>query len=112
MPAQSVNLKFRWLDWCMINLPWSLGERAPRGLAHIACRGGKPLLHAAVAGDRGQYTTPSTFGRVQDQLAIGRDRRRFVDRCLRQYLHLSRHEMLDRNVDAAAIAAHEHESLA
>src|SRR6266700_6730309 len=112
MPAQSVNPKFRWLGWCMINLPWSLGERAPRGLAHIARRGGEPLLHATVAGDRGQYTTRSTLRRVQDQLAVGRDRRRLVEIALRQHLHLARSEVLDRQVEAAAFAAYEYESFA
>src|SRR5204863_4503824 len=60
----------------------------------------------------GQYTTRSTLRRVQDQLAVGRNRRRLVEIALRQHLHLARSEVLDRQVEAAAFAAYEYESLA
>src|SRR5208282_6334919 len=70
----------------------SLVQRTPGGLAHVDCGGGEPLLHTTIAGDCGQYTTPSSLRRVQDQLAVGRHRRRFVESALRQDLHLPRRE--------------------
>ena len=72
----------------------------------------EPLLDATVAGDRGQYTTAPDFGRVDDQLAVRCDARAFVERALRQHLHLPRRVILQRDVEATAVAAHEHEALA
>ena len=46
------------------------------------------------------------------ELPIGRDARAFVERALRQHLHLARRVVLDRDLEAAAVAAHEHEALA
>ena len=42
--------------------------------------GDEALLDATVARDGGQYTTPSGLVRVEDELAVGREARAFVDR--------------------------------
>ena len=39
----------------------------------------EPLLHATVARDGGQYTTPPHLGCVEDHPAVRREARRFVD---------------------------------
>src|ERR1700751_3158563 len=65
-------------------------QRTPRGFAHIARCCGQPLLDATVAGARGQYTTASNFGRIEDQLAVRCDAGRFVETALRQDLDLPR----------------------
>src|SRR6266516_7983997 len=85
-------------------------QRAPCRLAHVACRCGQSLLDATVAGDCGQYTTAPNLRRVDDELAIRRDARRFVERSLRQDLHLSRREILQSDVETPSVAAHEHEA--
>src|ERR1019366_6562405 len=90
----------------------SLEKRAPRGLANVARGRGQTLLDTTVAGDCGQYTTASGLRRVDDQLAIGCDARRFVERALSQDLHLPRREVLQCDVESPAVAAHEHESFA
>ena len=59
-----------------------------------------------------KYTTPPLFVRVDDELAVRRDARALVERPLRQHLHLARREVLRRDLEAAAVAAHEHEALA
>src|SRR5438552_8910769 len=87
-------------------------QRAPCRLAHVACRCGQSLLDATVAGDCGQYTTAPHLRRVDDELAVRRDARRFVERTLGQDLHLSRREILQRDVEASAVATNEHEALA
>src|SRR5436305_14244388 len=89
--------------------PRSLEKRAPRGLAHVARGRGQSRLDTAVAGDCGQYTTAPSLRRVDDQLAVGCDARRFVERALGQDLHLPRREILQRDVESPAVAAHEHE---
>src|ERR1700682_45761 len=92
--------------------PRSLEKRAPRGLAHVARGRGQSLLDTTVAGDCGQYTTAPGFRRVDDQLAVGCDARRFVERALGQDLHLPRREILQRDIESSAVATHEHESSA
>src|SRR5271154_1772131 len=88
-----------------------LAQRTPGGLAHVDCGGGEPLLYATVAGDCGQYTTPSRLRRVQDKLAVRRNRRRFVECSLGQHLHLPCCEILDRHVEIAAVATQEPKAL-
>src|SRR5690242_389647 len=90
----------------------SARQWTPRRLTHVGGWRNEPLLHAAVGGGRGQYTTPPLLARVNDELRIRRNRRAFVERTLRQHLHLSRRVILNREHEAAAFALHEHEPLA
>ena len=87
-------------------------ERPPGRFAHVGRRRDEPLLHASVARNCGQCTTPPDLVCVEDQLAVGRDARRFVARSGRQHLHLPRREILRRDLEAAAVAAHERKALA
>src|SRR5215471_3819301 len=78
--VQSIKVELLDLGSFIVSLRCSMlfGKRAPCGLTHIARRGGESLLHAAVAGDCGQYTTAPILGRVKDQLSVRRYGRRFV----------------------------------
>src|SRR5215469_2147472 len=87
-------------------------QRTPRGFAHIGGYGAEPLLHSAVAGDGGQYTTRPFFGRVEHQLSVGRYGRRFVSVALRQHLHLARREVGACQIETAAIPPHKDKPLA
>src|SRR5450631_3407826 len=89
----------------------SFCQRTPGGLAYIACRRGQSLLDASIAGDCGQYTTASNLGRVDDELAVWCDARRFVERALGEHLHLPCREILQRDVETIAVAPHEDETL-
>src|ERR1700682_4182091 len=89
--------------------PRSLEKRAPRGLAPVARGRGQSLLDTTVAGDCGQYTTAPGLRRVDDQLAVGCDARRFVERALGQDLHLPRREILQRDIESSAAATQKHE---
>src|SRR5450432_2348826 len=81
-----------------------LRQRAPRGLAHIACGRGQSLLDASIAGYCGPYTTSPDLRRVDDELAVRRNARRFVECALGQQLHQTGREIMQCNVATIARA--------
>src|SRR5688572_24800101 len=117
--ANSSTLRF--IAFLLKQSPWSYGtfswcksfhERPPRRLAHVTSLLGEALLHASIAGYRGQYTTTPYVTRVEDHAAVGREARRFVDRAVGEQLHLACREILHRDTEASALALNEREALA
>src|SRR5687767_2532532 len=89
----------------------TFGNGAPCRLPHIPDLCAEALPHPAVARYRGQYTTPSYLGCVEDDAAVRRKARRFIDAVFGEQLRLPAHEILQRDVEAPAAALDEHERL-
>src|SRR4051794_2242968 len=87
-------------------------EWSPRRLTHIRRGRDEALLDAAIAGNRGQYTTGPRLARVDDHLAVGCDAGALVAGSRGEDLCLARRVIHVRELEAIAFAPHVDESAA
>src|ERR1035437_2714095 len=85
---------------------------SPHRFARIAALRKHMLLDATIAGHGRQYTTTACITGEQDKLAVGCKAGLFLPSTLGEHLHLSRLEVLHRNVKSATAQMREYKGFA